>query len=77
MPPRFENGVLDYVDLDIDLLVWKDFSFEILDREEFENNSVAYAYSDNVRAMANNSLRELKGLIERREFPFDYSDPKR
>ncbi len=26
MPPKFENQVLDYVDLDIYILVWKDFS---------------------------------------------------
>jgi uncharacterized protein len=71
MPPRFEDGVLDYIDLDIDILVWKDLSYEILDMEEFEDNAVTYAYPEEVRKMAHQSLRDLKGLIERREFPFD------
>lgn len=71
MPPRFKNGVLDYVDLDIDILVWKDLSYEILDLEEFEDNALTYAYPEEVRKMADQSLRDLKGLIERREFPFD------
>lgn len=75
-PPRFDNGVLDYIDLDIDILVRKDLSYEVLDLEEFQDNAAAYAYSNEVRMMADQSLRELKGLIERREFPFDYSQQK-
>lgn len=76
MPPRFENGILDYIDLDIDVLVRKDLSYEVLDLEDFQNNAVIYAYPGEVRRMADQSLMELKGLIERREFPFDYSDQK-
>src|SRR5262245_40439693 len=34
LPPKFEDGVLDYIDLDIDLLLWPDGKFEVLDRED-------------------------------------------
>src|SRR5438128_8844181 len=27
LPPTFEDGVIDYVDLDIDVLVWRDHSY--------------------------------------------------
>src|SRR5215813_6470209 len=50
MPPRFENNVLDYVDLEIDVLVSQNFDTEILDREEFEENSVLFGYSDDLIA---------------------------
>ena len=46
MPPEFKEGVLDYIDLDIDVLVSKNFEVKILDREEFEENSKKFGYSD-------------------------------
>ena len=72
MPPKFENGVLDYIDLDLDVVVWKDFSRQILDVEEFEENSRAFNYPDGLREKVCDSLSELIGLIDNRAFPFDY-----
>ena len=72
MPPTFESGVLNYVDLDIDILVWKDFSFEILDLDEFEENSFKFNYSQEVHNEVYLSLAELKKMIERKLFPFDH-----
>ncbi len=73
-PPIFEKGVLDYIDLDIDVLVWKDFSFEILDMKEFEFNSLKFNYSSTVITNAKKSLDELIKMIIQRQFPFDFID---
>lgn len=70
MPPTFEDGVLNYVDLDIDILVWKDFSFEILDIDEFEENSSKFNYSQEIHNKVNKSLEELKNMIKNKLFPF-------
>ena len=70
MPPELENGVLTYVDLDIDVLVRPDLSYQILDLEEFDMNAERYHYPDQVRAQAQRSLAELIGVIETRAFPF-------
>lgn len=70
MPPKFENGILDYIDLDIDVLVWKDFSFEILDLEEFEQNSKIYGYSGELILKTRQTLDKLLEVIQLREFPF-------
>ncbi len=70
MPPMFENGVLDYVDLEIDVLVWPDFTYEILDRDDFARNAIKYFYSKELIAQAEASLEQLIALIEGREFPF-------
>lgn len=72
MPPKFENGILEYVDLDVDIVVWKDFSRQILDTDEFEVNSHRYAYSDDLREKVRDSLGELISMIDNRIFPFDY-----
>jgi uncharacterized protein len=70
MPPQFNNGVLDYVDLEIDVLVSKDFEIEILDLDEFEENSEAFGYSEDLIAKTFESLDELLKIIQARAFPF-------
>lgn len=74
MPPTFENGVLDYVDLDIDVLVWPDFRYEVVDEADFEENANLFGYSDDVRSKVQATLDELIELIDKRKFPFDASN---
>ena len=69
MPPRFEDGVLDYVDLDIDIVVWPDLSHEVLDREEFERNALLLNYPAEVKEKVEATLQELLELIDRRYHP--------
>lgn len=69
MPPNFDGHVLDYVDLDIDVLVKPDFSYQVLDLEDFDQN--ARAYPPEVRENAHAALADLIRLIETRSFPFD------
>lgn len=70
MPPRLENNSLTYVDLDIDVLVQPDFSYEILDLDEFEANARRYNYADHVKKAAQAALDDLISLIETNQFPF-------
>ena len=72
MPPHFENDVLDYVDLDIDVLVWKDFTFEILDTDEFRENALRYNYPQELKSKVESSILEIVDLLNKRKFPFDY-----
>ncbi len=71
VPPDFSGQVLSYVDLDIDILVEPDHSYRILDRDDFERNSIRYGYSVAVRKNVTEALEELINLIETRAFPFD------
>ncbi|MFM9904272.1 MAG: DUF402 domain-containing protein [Pyrinomonadaceae bacterium] len=75
MPPTFADGVLDYVDLDLDVVVWADLRYEIVDRDDFEENAVKYGYPDEIKERAEAGLCELVGLIEKREFPFSDLQP--
>lgn len=70
MPPTFAEDVIDYVDLDIDVVVWPDGRVEVLDRDDFEKNKVKYGYTGDVIQNAENALAEVLALIERRKFPF-------
>ena len=70
VPPTFDGQVLSYVDLDIDILVEPDFSYRIVDLDDFESNAERYSYSLETRTSAKRALSELVDLIEKRYFPF-------
>ena len=70
MRPEISGGVLSYIDLDLDILVQPDFSYQVLDLEEFETNAVQFGYPDQVKRQAHKALAELISMIETRQFPF-------
>jgi hypothetical protein len=70
-PPTFDGEILSYVDLDLDILVAPDFSYRILDVEDFESNIKRYGYSVEVQTNARRAVDELLTLVETRAFPFD------
>ena len=70
-PPSFDGRVLSYIDLDIDVLVAPDFTYRILDVEDFEENVKLYGYPDDVQMNARRALADLIELIEARAFPFN------
>jgi len=74
IPAELDTGRLSFVDLDVDVLVHPDFSYEILDEEEFETNSLLYNYPPEVRHKAQEALLALLELIVNRRFPFDANE---
>ena len=70
VPPNFNGGVLTFVDLDIDILVAPDFTYSILDEDEFAENVVRYGYPIDIQQRVHAAVAELIDLIECRQFPF-------
>lgn len=70
LPPTFDESVLSFVDLDIDILVAPDFTYSILDEDEFAANISRFAYSSDVQDRVQAAISELISLIEDRQFPF-------
>lgn len=71
MPPSFADGVLDYVDLDIDLVVWPDGTYKELDRDEYEANAAKNHFPPDLREQVNESLEELHRMFKIHKLPFD------
>lgn len=69
MPPTQAGDVLEYVDLDIDVLVWPDKRVEVLDRDDFERNSLGLGYPLDVLANAEKSVSELLEVIASGRLP--------
>ena len=70
VPAKFDGETLSYVDLDLDILVDPDFSYRVLDVEDFERNVKLFGYNEEVQANARQALAELAGMIESHAFPF-------
>lgn len=70
MPAVISDSLIEYVDLDIDVVVNREFNYEVLDIEEFEERRIELGYPDDVVAMAKAAQVELVDLIKAKEFPF-------
>lgn len=75
-PPILENDCLIYVDLEIDVLVQPDLSYQTLDWDEFEENSKKHDYSVETVLAAHEAHAQILDLIEQKKFPFDNSFSK-
>lgn len=71
IPPSFDGNTLSYIDLDIDVFVKSDLSFDVLDLDDFERNAKRYGYSVETYENAQLALKELIRLIQTRSFPFN------
>jgi predicted RNA-binding protein associated with RNAse of E/G family len=65
MPAVFENGIVSYVDLALDLWVSVDGKQTVLDEDEFN----ALDLTDETRSRALNGLNELMQVFERKNPP--------
>lgn len=77
VPPIYTPGVLDYVDLDIDVVVWKDHSYAVLDLDDYSVAVERYTYPLHVQLSAEKALAELIEMINGRKFPFDEDGDRR
>jgi protein associated with RNAse G/E len=74
MPPAYADSILSYVDLDIDVLVQPDLSYQVLDQDEFEKHAELFGYDEETRREAHSAVADLIAMIERRQFPFVLDD---
>jgi uncharacterized protein len=73
-PARFDGDTLSFVDLDIDVLVAPDFTYTVLDEDEFARHAAVFSYPPELHAQVHRALAELLSLIDSRAFPFSYGE---
>lgn len=69
-PYRYRDGVLSYIDYDLDLVVEKNGARRWVDREEFDQNRVRYSYPDKVVKQIENAVERVDRMACRGEEPF-------
>lgn len=62
-PPTFDGSTLEFVDLDIDIVAWPDGRIEVLDEDEFAENSRAYGYPRELIDIVNSTKDSLFRIV--------------
>lgn len=76
-PPYFADGVLTYIDYDLDIIVLPEGSVHIVDQDEYELHRAMYHYSRLVEDKVAGGLAGLKRRIARAEAPFRDRDVRK
>lgn len=69
MPADLGGDTLDFIDLDLDVVAWPDGRVDVLDCDDFAENSKKYGYPDDVIAKAERALAVILKLIEDGNLP--------
>ncbi len=70
LPVRWIDGVLEEVDLELDILRSSDGSVHVRDREEFERVREAWAMPDDIATQAEATFEQIRALVEQGAEPF-------
>ena len=70
-PVIIEDKTIKFIDYDLDLRVFPDNSYKVLDRSEYEYHKKIMKYSEDLQEIINFKLTELIKRFNHREFPFD------
>lgn len=70
-PYRWHNSALEYIDYDLDVRVFPDRTYMILDQDEYEEHRRQMGYPESVRKQIDQGLNELLSLIFQQKGPFE------
>lgn len=72
-PSLYDGEAIKNIDLDLDIKVYPDQRFEVLDEDEFEIHKQNMNYDDDIINIAQEATRQLSEIIKRQEYPFKHS----
>jgi len=73
-PSIIEDKTIKYIDYDLDLRVFPDGSFKILDRGEYQYHKRIMKYPKELDIILRSELTNLINRVRNKEFPFNKSD---
>jgi protein associated with RNAse G/E len=69
-PPFLNNGVITYIDYDLDVIRMPNGAVHVVDQEEYEQHKLLYRYSSMVDHKVKQGLKDLLKRIDQSEAPF-------
>lgn len=70
-PYLIDENVIKYIDYDLDLRVYPDGEYKILDKNEYKYHKKIMHYTDELDLVVKSELQELIKMKEINSFPFD------
>ncbi|MFA8440060.1 DUF402 domain-containing protein [Pueribacillus sp. YX66] len=69
-PFTWDREALKYIDYDLDVKVFPDMTYEVLDEDEYEEHAKLMEYPKVLDTILHNHLAEIKSWINQRKGPF-------
>lgn len=70
-PALIDNRVIKYIDYDLDLRVFPDGSFKVLDRGEYKYHKKLMNYPETIDKILKTELTNLIDIVRKKAIPFD------
>ena len=70
-PYLIDDGIIKYIDYDLDLRVFPDGAFKVLDRGEYKYHKAKMNYPKEIDEILKEQLTELINLVREKKIPFD------
>ena len=70
-PFVIEDKTIKYIDYDLDLRVFPDGAFKVLDRGEYNYHKKKMNYPNSIDKIVRDDLTNLIDLVRKKEFPFN------
>ena len=72
-PSIYDGEAIKNIDYDLDVKVFPDGTYLVLDENEFEYHCQKMNYPADIRQICIDSKNELVDMVEKKEIPFDFS----
>ena len=69
-PYLYEEGAIKYIDYDLDIKVYPNFNFKVLDRDEYEKHRFKMRYPKEIEDIISKEMNVLIDYIKNHEGPF-------
>ena len=76
-PFVYDSGAIKYIDYDLDIKVFPDMTFTLLDEDEYALHSKQMNYPEVLDRILWKNVNHLKRLIQQRKGPFSYENIER
>ena len=73
-PYVLDGKIIKYIDYDLDLRIFPDGTFKVLDKNEYKYHKVIMKYSEDIETIVQDSLNKLIKMKENNVFPFNKED---
>ncbi len=76
-PYLIDKNIIKYIDYDLDLRVFPDGGFKVLDKNEYKYHKKRMNYTDDLDKIIKSELTKLIEMKKKNEFPFNKNDVER
>ena len=71
-PSIYDGEAIRYIDYDLDVKLYPDGGYQILDENEYEEHALQMNYSDDIKRIVEDQMNQLIHTMEKHQDPFNH-----